>query len=126
MNFQHQRVPRVIVWVGAVGTPIAGIFAGPWGALGYLLGAAASWWNYTHLQRVVKQLADAAAQGKSFNSASMAAGVFLRLALVGGGAIVILTFTKIQPIPLLVGLFASMIAIAIEIVYELLWSTNSG
>jgi hypothetical protein len=126
MNFRHERVPRLILWVGALGTPLAGIAAGPWGSLGYLLGAAASWWNYTHLQGVVKQLADAAAQGKPFNSTRMAAGVFVRLLLVGGVAIVILAFTRIRPVPLLVGLFASMIAIVIEILSELLWSTKSG
>jgi hypothetical protein len=128
MDFQHERVPRWILVVGAVGTPIAGIYAGPLGALGFFLGAAGSWWNYKHLQRVVKELAIAAAERKSPNGARLALGVFLRLLVVGGLAIVILTYTKVRPVAFLVGLFASCFAIILEILYENVWgnSTKSG
>jgi hypothetical protein len=108
-----------------VGTPIAGILSGPLGALGFLIGAAGSWWNYNHLQRVVKELATAAAEQKSPNGLTLALGIFVRLLAVGGLAIVILTFTKIRPIALLVGLFSSCFAIILEILFENVWGTST-
>lgn len=125
MEFHYERVPRWIYIVGAAGTPIAGIIAGPWAALGFALGAIGSWWNYAHLVKAVTTLTRSAAEQTAPGAGRMVAGLFLRIAVVGGGAIVILKYSKVNLMALLVGLFASCIAICVEILYELLWSTST-
>jgi hypothetical protein len=131
MNFNYERVPRWILAVTVIGTPIAGITAGPWGALGFLLGSLGSWWNFTNLVRAVKALARAAIEQQSAEQQSAAPtravmGLLLRFFLLAAAVLVILKYSKISLIALLVGLFASCIAIALELVYETVWSTKSG
>ncbi len=128
MTFQYDRVPRWIVGIGAIGTPVTGIVDGPMAALGFALGVAGSWWNYRGLVKTVTGLTSAAAAGGSPNVVGMVGGLFLRLVILGAAAIAILKYSKISLVALLVGLFASMIAICLEITYELLWakSTKSG
>lgn len=114
--------------VAAAGTLISGIAWGPLAALGFALGSAGSWWNYRQLHRVVKALATAAETGTAPPTGRIVLGLLVRLLAVGGGALVILRYSKVSLIALLVGLFASCIAIGLEISYELIWekSTNSG
>ena len=127
MNLDLNRITRWIVAVGLIGTPIAGLVAGPWSALGFGAGAFGSWWNYLYLRKAVASLAFAAAAQTNSGSARMVAGLFLRFLVLGVGSIVILKYSKTSLVALLVGLFASVIAIGLEIVYELLWkSTKSG
>jgi len=126
MDFQYDKVPRWILIVGAVGTPIAGILAGLPAMAGFALGTLGSWWNYKHLTRVVKALGKAAVEQTSPAIGASILGMFLRLFIVAAGVLAILKYSKISLIGLLVGLFASCIAIGLEIVYELVWSTKSG
>jgi hypothetical protein len=127
MTFQYQRVPRVVIAIVAIGTPTALILAGPLSALGFALGGAASLWNYNHLVKSVTGLTAAAASRTDPGTARLLAGFLLRLAVLGGGAIVILKYSRINPIALLAGLFAAFIAIGLELTYELLWkSAKSG
>ncbi len=128
LDFRYERVPRWIALVGIVGIPVAAVTQGLPGALGFAAGAAGSWWNYDQLQRVVKALAQAAAQGNSPAPLRTILGLFARLFVVAGVALVILRYSKASLIGLLVGLFASCIAIGLELFYEIVWakSTKSG
>ena len=127
MNLNLERIPRWIVFIGCAGMPIAGLLAGPWGALGFAAGAAGSWWNYRYLKRAVASLAEAAAAQTSPGSAGLITGLFARFLLLGAGSIVILKYSKTSLIALLAGLFAPCLAVFLEILYELIWkSTKSG
>ena len=127
MLFDYQRVPRLTLIVAAIGFPIAFILAGPLSALGFAVGAAASLWNFNHLVKSVTTLTAAAASQSDPGTARLLAGSLLRLAILGGGAIVILKYSRINPIALFIGLFAAFIAIALELTYELLWkNAKSG
>ena len=127
MDFRYQRVPQWIAVVAAVGVPIAGIAAGPWGALGFALGAAGSWWNYASLVKIVNALAQAAVDQKAPRMGGLLANLFLRMAVLAFGSIAILKYSKISLPASMVGLFASCLGIGLEISYELLWkSTKSG
>lgn len=124
-EFNYRRVPRWILIVGAAGTVIAGILRGITGASGFAIGAAASWWNYTMLVRVVERLGQAAVQQKNPRAGKTTVFLFIQLLVLGAIVLVILRYSRINLIALLVGLFASCIAIGAEIAYELLWSTNT-
>jgi hypothetical protein len=127
VSVQIERIPRWIVVIGLIGTPVAGLLAGPWSALAFAAGAAGSWWNFRYLQGAVGLLAKAAAAQTSPGSARIVAGMFARLLVLAIGSIVILRYSKSSLIALLTGLFASCLAILLEILYELLWkSTKSG
>jgi hypothetical protein len=127
VNIQVERIPRWIVAIGLIGTPVAGLLAGPWSALGFAAGAAGSWWNFRYLQKAVGALAEAAVAQSSPGSMRIVAGIFVRFLVLGAGSIVILKYSKTSLIALLTGLFASIVAIFLEILYELLWkSTKSG
>jgi hypothetical protein len=126
MEFNYERVPRLILVVGAIGTPVAGFIGGALASAVFALGVLGSWWNYSYLVKAVTTLTSAAA-GQTSPSGRIVAGLFLRFLVLGAGAIVILKYSRPSLIPLLVGLLASFIAICLEIVYELLWkSTKSG
>ena len=126
MTFHYERVPRLILAVAAIGTPIAGWTAGPWGALGFAIGAIGSWWNFKQLVQVVQALAHAAVEGQSASPTRAVLGLLVRFLLLAAIVLVILKYSKISLIALLVGLFASTVAIALELIYESVWTTKSG
>ncbi len=127
MNPDLDRVPRWIAAIGLIGTPVAGLWAGPASAFAFAAGTAGSWWNYRYLRRALASLAAAAAAQTAPSSTRLVAGVFLRFLVLGVGSIVILRYSRTSLIALLIGLFASCIAVFVEIAYELLWkSTKSG
>jgi hypothetical protein len=129
MEFQFNRVPRLIVIVGVAGAIYCLLTRGPLAAAICALGAAGSWWNYRHLVSTTGWIVTAAAQGGSATGTfRLVGGIFLRFAIVAGGALAILEYSRNSLIPLFLGLFASFIGVGLEIVYELVWKkpTNSG
>jgi hypothetical protein len=129
MEFQFNRVPRLIVLVGVAGAIYFLLTRGPLAALICAFGAAGSWWNYRHLVSTTGWIVTAAAQGgSSTGTFRLVGGIFLRFAIVAGGALAILEYSRNSLIPLFVGLFASFIGVGLEIAYELVWKkpTNSG
>ena len=123
-----EHIPRWILLIGLIGTPVAAILSGPLSGAGFAVGVIASWWNYRYLQNLVAELAQAAANQASPGSGRLVAGFFGRFLLLALGSIVILKYSKVSVIALLAGLFAACFAICLEILYELLWSksTKSG
>ena len=129
MEFRFNRVPRIIVFVGIAGTLYFLITGGPIAAVACALGAAGSWWNYRHLVSTTGWLVNAATpHGERPGTVRLVGGMFLRFAIVAGGALAILVYSRNSLIPLFVGLFASFIGVVLEIIYELVWirPTNSG
>jgi small-conductance mechanosensitive channel len=112
-----ERIARLMVALGGGGTVAAWAWRGwTWGG-GFAVGAAASWLNYRWLKNIVNTLA-----GRRPKSKSVAILAGLRYLLLGGGAYVILKYSKISVAAALAGLFVSAAAVIIEILIELLYA----
>jgi hypothetical protein len=97
------------------------ILAYPWRgwswSLGFLLGAAASAVNF----RWIKQIVDSLGNTRPTRSrVAVLAG--LRYLLLGGAGYVILKYSSISIAAALAGLFVSVAAVIVEIVYELIYA----
>ena len=107
------------MWVVAAGGAI-GLFAWrgwTWSA-GWLFGSAVSALNFRWLKRLTSALGATTAKPRT--------AVFLgmRYLLLGGGAYVILKYSPISLPAALAGLFVSVAAVVIEILFELVYARN--
>ena len=107
------------MWVVAAGGAI-GLFAWrgwTWSA-GWLFGSAVSALNFRWLKRLTSALGQTTAKPRT--------AVFLgmRYLLLGGGAYVILKYSPISLPAALAGLFVSVAAVVIEILFELVYARN--
>jgi hypothetical protein len=113
------RIWKIIWAMGACGAVILTLWRGwTWGA-GWLLGTAVSALNF----RWLKQLADSLG---SSTAAKPRKAVFLglRYVFLGGGAYVILKYSAISLPAALSGLFVSVAAVILEILFELAYARN--
>ena len=111
------RIHQGILVLAAAGTLAALRWRGWTSAAGFALGSAVSWLNY----RWLKQIADSLG-GRSRPPTRMAVLLGLRYLLLGGGAYVILRFSKISMPSALIGLFVSVAAVIVEILFELAYA----
>ncbi len=112
-----ERISKLMFALGAGGTLTVWAWRGwTWGA-GFALGAAASWLNYRWLKNVVDTLT-----GRRPKSRRVLVFAGLRYLLLGGGAYVILRYSKISVAATLAGLFVSAAAVITEILIELLYA----
>ena len=112
------RIWKLIWAIGAGGA--IGLLAWrgwPWGA-GWAIGTVVSALNF----RWLKQLVDAI--GGKATKPRKAVFLGLRYVLLGAGAYVILKFSAISPPAALAGLFVSVAAVIIEILFELAYARN--
>lgn len=117
------RIDNWMKWTAAAGT-LAAVALGGWrAALGFLLGALISWLNFRLLKRLVDALGAAAGAGGPSRSRG-AAFLGLRYVLLALVAYVILRFSKLSLLALLAGIFVSVAAVTLEIVFELLYARN--
>ena len=115
-----RRIARTTLAVGGAGTLVA-LAVGGWGAAGgFLLGAAASYLNFRWLKRVVDALGKAA-EGDPPRP-RMAVFLGLRYVLLALGAYVILKGSVISLPAALAGLFVSVAAVILEILFELVYA----
>jgi len=113
-----ERIRKLTLALGAGGTLAALAWRGwTWGA-GFAFGALISWLNY----RWLKQIADAL--GAKAVRKRVAVKAALRYLLLGGGAYVILRFSKISKLAAVAGLFIAAAAVIVEIVFELIYAGN--
>lgn len=125
-DFFAGAVRRIHLWMAitAVAGTAAGLVLGGWpGAGGFLLGAAISWLNFRWLKRLTDSLGAATASG-SPPRARAAVFLGLRYALLALVAYVILRFSVLSLTALLGGIFVSVAAVILEIVFELLYARN--
>src|SRR5579885_1225018 len=112
-----QRISKLMFALAVAGTAGVWLWRGwTWGA-GFAVGATASWLNYRWLKNIVDTLA-----GRRPASRRVAMLAGLRYFLLGGGAYVILKYSKINASAVLTGLFVSAAAVIIEILIELLYA----
>ena len=107
------RIWRLIAALAIAGTFVAFFWRGwTWGA-GFAIGAVISSINFHWLKRLTDALG-----GKRLRRRSALLLAF-RYLLLGGGAYVILRYSPVSLAALLTGLFVSIAAVLIEVVFEL-------
>lgn len=115
------RIERSTLVIGGAGAVAAAAFAGLPGAIGFLLGAAASYLNFRWLKRLVDSLGVTAATGRP-PRARVAVILGLRYLLLAAGAYAILLSSAVSLPAALAGLFVSVAAVVLEIVFELVYA----
>ena len=111
------RIWKLIAVLTTLGAVLL-LFRGWTWSAGWLLGSAASALNF----RWLKQLADAL--GGPAAKPRKAVFLGLRYAFLGGGAYVILKYSAISLPAALSGLFVSIAAVVLEIIFELAYARN--
>jgi hypothetical protein len=113
-----RRIGKSMIALGAAGVIGALVWRGwTWGA-GFAMGAAVSWLNFRWLKQVAYSVGSERARPRT------AVFLGLRYVILGGGAYVILSFSKISLPALLAGLFVAVAAVLAEIVFELMYARN--
>lgn len=92
-----------------------GIYSGWSGAIGFAIGALASWWNFRRLRALVELLGTSSSTGLP----GVLAWTLFRFTVLVAGAFVILKFTKISLPAACFGLFLSVGAVVLEAIFEL-------
>jgi hypothetical protein len=121
---QFARAVGRIMWMtlalGGIGT-VAALIAWGWsGGGGFLAGAAASYLNFRWLKRLVDALGRAS-EGEP-PRARVAVFLGLRYALLAAGAYAILKSSILSLPAALAGLFVSVAAVILEILFELVYA----
>jgi len=110
------RIFRLMAAVAVAGTFAVWFWRGwKWGA-GFALGGLLSWLNF----RWLKQLTEALGGKRLLRGSAVFLG--LRYLLLGGVAYVILRYSPISLPAVLMGLFVSIAAVVIEVLFELVYA----
>ena len=110
------RMLRTMVGLAIGGSVLLLLTRGwTWGA-GFALGAAVSWLNFHWLKQIVEAL------GGSRPRARLALLLGARYLLLGGGAYVIVEYSFISLPAALAGLFVSVAAVILEILFQLAYA----
>jgi hypothetical protein len=120
-NWMSAAVARIwkIVWVmGAAGAIALMVWRGWTWSGGWLLGTAVSALNFRWLKQLADSIGGAAAKPRK------AVFLGLRYVFLGGGAYVILKYSAISLPAALSGLFVSVAAVILEILFELAYARN--
>jgi hypothetical protein len=115
----EQRISKGIFVISAVGVAAAWVWRGWPAGAGFALGAAVSWLNYRWLKQVVDVLASRQPTRKRI---AVVAG--LRYLLLGGGAYAILHYSPVSVGAALTGLFASVAAVIVEMLFQLVYARS--
>ena len=125
-DFMERAISRIYRWIVylSVAGLIIGFVTGGWQtAVGFLLGAAASMLNFRWLKKVVDALSGIQTPGQSKPRwARYALVMGLRYLLLAIGAYVILNYTSLSLNAALTGLFVSVAAVIVEILFELVYA----
>jgi hypothetical protein len=113
-----QRIVRISVVLGVLGTVATLVRFGPRVALGFFVGAALSFVNLRWWTAVANAI------GGSASTSQRGSAIFLTLRYLLFGAVIyaIVKFLKISPAAPLAGLLATVAAVMFEALYELVRS----
>ena len=114
------RIDRLAAFLTIAGLIAAAIRGGWSWAVGFLLGAAASWINFRWLRQMVNALGQAATGRPP--KARVAVFLGLRYILLAAAGYVILNYSKLSVAAGLIGLFMPAAAVILEILYELIYA----
>jgi len=110
------RITKVIFALAAAGVIAALLWRGlAWGT-GFALGSLVSWLNFRWLKQLVYTLGSERARPRR------AVKLGFRYLLLGSGAYVILKYSSVSQSAALAGLFVSVAAVIVEILFELVYA----
>ena len=118
MSAAVARIWKIIWAMAAFGAIALMLWRGWTWSAGWLLGSAVSALNFRWLKQLADSLGGAAAKPRK------AVFLGLRYAFLGGGAYVILKYSAISLPAALSGLFVSVAAVILEILFELAYARN--
>ncbi len=114
----ENRLGRWMLLVAVLGCGVAEWRGGWRWSLGFLLGAAASYWNFRAIGKIVDRLMPGAGSGGKPRGRGIVR-VLLRFLVLALGAFAILRYSEVSVRAALIGLFVSAAAVILEIVFEL-------
>jgi hypothetical protein len=113
------RIEFLMLFLDIAGTAAAALHGGgPW-ALGFVLGAAASWMSFRWTRKVVNALGEPAGAPPRKRFAVL---LGLRYLLLAAGGYVILNYSALSLAAALFGLFVPVAAVILEILFELTYA----
>ncbi len=125
-DFYREAGRRIEYLTLALGAAAALVTAVRWGrraALGFAIGSGLAWVNYRWLKQGVDVLAQLASAQADAEKVRIPKSVYLkffgRFALLLGIAYVILSHSLLPAASILAGLFALIVAVLVELLYEL-------
>ena len=113
------RLAKIIAALALTGTALAGLRGGWTWALGFFLGAAASYLNYRNLVQIVRTIGTPASSGR----VGAFAWLLFRLILLVAGAFVIIKVTQINVYAACAGLFVPVVAVILEAIFEITYAS---
>ncbi len=113
------RLAKIIAALAVIGTALAGLRGGWTYALGFFLGAAASYLNYSNLVEIVRTLGTPQFSGRL----GAFAWILFRLILLVTGAFVIIRLTPINMYAACAGLFVPVAAVILEAIFEITYAS---
>lgn len=113
------RLAKIIAVLALIGTALAGLRGGWTWALGFFLGAAASYLNYRNLVQIVRAIGTPASSGRL----GAFAWLLFRLILLVAGAFVIIKVTQINVYAACAGLFVPVVAVILEAIFEITYAS---
>jgi len=118
MSAAVARIWKIILVMAVIGAVALLVWRGWTWSAGWLLGAAASALNFRWLKQLAESLGGPAAKPRK------AVFLGLRYVFLGGGAYVILKYSAISLPAAFSGLFVSVAAVVLEIIFELAYARN--
>ena len=118
MSSAVARIWKIIWFMGACGAAVLILWRGWTWSAGWLLGTAVSALNFRWLKQLADSLGGEAAKPRK------AVFLGLRYVFLGAGAYVILKYSAISLPAALSGLFVSVAAVILEILFELAYARN--
>ena len=115
-----RRMDRIGWVLAAAGTAVTFAGRGVSSGCGFLCGALISLLNFRWWKTVVGRLGD---PGRGPGLRGSAAILGLRYLLIGGAIYVIVKYLEVNLTAILAGLFVSVAAVVIELLYELIYGT---
>ncbi len=121
LNFTRvsSRLAKIIAAFAVIGSALAGLRGGWTWALGFFLGAAASYLNYRNLVQIVRALGTPRSSGRL----GAFAWLLFRLILLVAGAFVIIKLTQINVYAACAGLFVPVAAVILEAIFEITYAS---
>jgi hypothetical protein len=115
-----RRILRFMAILAGGGTLVALAWRGWQSGAGFAFGSAIAWINFLALKRITDSLGASPSKG----SARRAVVLGSRYLILGGLAYVILRLTGINTLAAVTGLFVSLAAVLIEILFELVYARD--
>ena len=115
-----RRVPFLIAVLGLIGSAVAWRYAGFSGAVAFLIGAVAAFFNFRLIERFVARLVATMTENPAKRPKFAGLRLFIQLVIFLTAAFVILRFTGFSIVVAMYGFLVCPAAVMIEAIYYLI------